>query len=156
MERVIVCPVCGDEHSCFEDVQETFKSYMCFNCGFMSHSGYTKDKISEIDHTSQLIRELAFLDDERDIYWYPSVVNMGKLGIIYPDGIPSNWVWKMARVVKVDEEEKMNYPVPGKDDEYYEERLDVDNAVEFGRYEFLKACQTMGIVKDGIHTNGVS
>ena len=48
---------------------------------------YTKDKISEIDHTSQLIRELAFLDDERDIYWYPSVVNMGKLGIIYPDGI---------------------------------------------------------------------
>ena len=60
MERVIVCPVCGDVHSCFEDVQETFKSYMCFNCGFMSHSGYTKDKISEIDHTSQLIRELAF------------------------------------------------------------------------------------------------
>ena len=113
----------------------------------MSQSGYTKDKISEIDHTSQLIRELAFLDDERDIYWYPSVVNMGKLGIIYPDGIPSNWVWKMARVVKVDEEEKMNYPVPGKDD---------DNAVEFGRYEFLKACQTMGIVKDGINTNGVS
>ena len=156
MERVIVCPVCGDENSCFEDVQETFKSYMCFNCGFMSHSGYTKDKKSEIDHTSQLIRELAFLDDERDIYWYPSVVNMGKLGIIYPDGIPSNWVWKMARVVKVDEEEKMNYPVPGKDDEYYEERLDVDNAVEFGRYEFLKACQTMGIVKDGINTNGVS
>ncbi len=150
MERVIVCPVCGDEHSCFEDVQETFKSYMCFNCGFMSHSGYTKDKISEIDHTSQLIRELAFLDDERDIYWYPSVVNMGKLGIIYPDGIPNNWVWKMARVVKVDEEEKKNYPVPGKDDEYYEERLDVDNAVEFGQYEFLEACKSMGIVKDGV------
>ena len=31
---------------------------------------------------------------------------MGKLGIIYPDGIPSNWVWKMARVVEVDDEEK--------------------------------------------------
>ena len=150
MERVIVCPVCGDTHSCFEDVQETFKSYMCFNCGFMSHSGYTKDKISEIDHTSQLIKELAFLDDERDIYWYPSVVNMGKLGIIYPDGIPSNWVWKMAKVVKVDEKEKKNYPIFGKDGEYYEERLDVDNAVEFGQYEFLEACKSMGIVKDGV------
>ena len=150
MERVIECPVCGDTHSCFEDVQETFKSYMCFNCGFMSHSGYTKDKISEIDHTSQLIKELAFLDDERDIYWYPSVVNMGKLGIIYPDGIPSNWVWKMAKVVKVDEKEKKNYPIFGKDGEYYEERLDVDNAVEFGQYEFLEACKSMGIVKDGV------
>ncbi len=150
MERVIVCPVCGDEHSCFEDVQETFKSYMCFNCGFMSHSGYTKDKISEIDHTSQLIKELAFLDDERDIYWYPSVVNMGKLGIIYPDGLPHDWNWKFAKVTQVSEEEQKNYPIPGKDGEYYTERLDVDNAQEFGQFEFLEACKSMGIVKDGV------
>tara|TARA_R100000329_G_scaffold102699_1_gene84509 strand:+ start:216 stop:569 length:354 start_codon:yes stop_codon:yes gene_type:complete len=116
----------------------------------MSHSNYTEDKVSEIQHTSQLIRDLALKDDERDIYWYPSVVNMGKLGIIYPDGIPSNWVWKMAKVVKVDEKEKKNYPIFGKDGEYYEERLDVDNAVEFGQYEFLEACKSMGIVKDGV------
>ena len=64
---------------------------MCFNCGFMSHSGYTEDKISDIEHTSQLIRELASKDMERDIYWYPSVVNMGKLGIIYPDGTEFDW-----------------------------------------------------------------
>ena len=150
MERVIECPHCFDKDRCFEDVQETFKSYMCFNCGYMSHSNYTEDKVSEIQHTSQLIRDLALKDDERDIYWYPSVVNMGKLGIIYPDGIPSNWVWKMAKVVKVDEKEKKNYPIFGKDGEYYEERLDVDNAVEFGQYEFLEACKSMGIVKDGV------
>ena len=154
MERVIVCPVCGDVHSCFEDVQETFKSYMCFNCGFMSHSGYTNDKISEIDHTSQLIRELAFLDDERDIYWYPSVVNMGKLGIIYPDGLPHDWNWKFAKVVQVSEEDKEKYPIIGRDGEYYTERLDVDNAMEFGQFEFLDACKAMGIVKDGV-TDGV-
>lgn len=156
MEKVIDCPICFDENSCFEDVQETFSSFMCFNCGFMSHSGYTEDKISDIQHTSRLISELAFKDTERDIYWYPSVVNMGKLGIIYPDGLPNDWNWKFAKVVKVDEEEKKNYPIPGKDDEYYEERLDVDNAMEFGQYEFLKACQSMGIVKDGIEKDGVS
>ena len=150
MEKVIECPHCNDTDRCFEDIQDTFSSFMCFNCGYMSHSGYTEDKISEIQHTSQLIRDLAFKDDVRDIYWYPSVVNMGKLGIIYPDGIPSNWVWKMAKVVKVDEKEKKNYPIFGKDGEYYEERLDVDNAVEFGQYEFLEACKSMGIVKDGV------
>ena len=79
MEKVIVCPVCGDEHSCFEDVQENFSSFMCFNCGMMSHSGYTEDKVETMEHTSQLIRDLAFKDHERDINWYPSVVNMGKL-----------------------------------------------------------------------------
>lgn len=155
MERVIDCPVCFDNDSCFEDIQENFSSFMCFNCGFMSHSNYTEDKVGEIQHTSQLIRELAVKDSERDIYWYPSVVNMGKLGIIYPDGTPTEWVWKMAKVVKVDEEEAKNYPIPGKDGEYYTERLDVDNAMEFGQYEFLSACKAMGIVNDGLK-NGLS
>ena len=155
MERVIVCPVCGDEHSCFEDVQENFSSFMCFNCGMMSHSQYTEDKIDSIEHTSQLIRDLAFKDTERNIYWYPSVVNMGKLGIIYPDGTEFDWKWKFASVVKVDEEEGKNYPIPGKDGEYYTERLDVEHAMEFGQYEFLSACKSMGIVKDGLK-NGLS
>ena len=43
MERVIDCPVCYDPDACFEDTQEKFESYMCFNCGFMSSSYYTKD-----------------------------------------------------------------------------------------------------------------
>ena len=34
MERVIDCPVCFDHDACFEDTQEKFNSYMCFNCGF--------------------------------------------------------------------------------------------------------------------------
>ena len=150
MEKVIECPHCNDTDRCFEDIQDTFSSFMCFNCGYMSHSNYTEDKVSEIQHTSQLIRDLAFKDDDRDIYWYPSVVNMGKLGIIYPDGLPNDWNWKFAKVVEVNEEEQKNYPIPGKDGEYYTERLDVDNAVEFGQYEFLEACKSMGIVKDGV------
>ena len=118
MERVIDCPCCFDVDSCFEDVQETFSSFMCFNCGFMSNSNYTEDNIEKIQHTSQLIKDLSFKDETRNIYWYPSVVNMGKLGIIYPDGTEFDWKWKFASVVKVDEEEGKNYPIPGKDGEY--------------------------------------
>ena len=150
MERVITCPHCFDSDSCFEDVQETFSSYMCFNCGFMSNSNYTDENIENIQHTSQLIKDLSFRDETRNIHWYPSVVNMGKLGIIYPDGTVFDWKWKFASVVKVDEEESKNYPIPGKDGEFYTERLDVENAVEFGQYEFLSACKTMGIVNDGL------
>ena len=150
MERVITCPICGDEHSCFEDVQETFSSFMCFNCGFMSNSNYTDENVDKIEHTSRLITELSRFDDEREIHWYPSVVNMGKLGIIFPDGSPSDWVWKMARVVKIDESEKESYPIFGKEGEYYTERLDIENAMDFGQYEFLSACKAMGIVNDSL------
>lgn len=152
MERVIDCPLCYDQDRCFEDVQETFSSYMCFNCGFMSNSNYTDENMDKIQQTSQLVKDLSVKDNDRNIWWYPSVVNMGKLGIIFPEGNTEDWVWKFASVVKVDEQDKEKYPVPGKDGEYYTERLDVEHAVEFDRYEFLHACRAMGIVNDEMKT----
>ena len=69
MEKVIDCPVCYDKDACFEDVQETFKSYMCFNCGFMSNSNFIDEnafilpcgpdqEIENIHHTISLIEKL--------------------------------------------------------------------------------------------------
>ena len=40
MEKVITCPNCFNSDQCFEEVQETFSSYLCFHCGFMSDSRY--------------------------------------------------------------------------------------------------------------------
>lgn len=151
MERVIDCPICYDQDSCFEDIQETFKSYICFNCGFMSSSFYTENNVERtklLQDTSRLIKDLEFFDEERQIYWYPSVVNMGKLGIIYPEGNIDYWVWKYAKVVEVPKEEQQNYPVLGEDGEFYTEKLDIENAETYGQYEFLGACQSMGIAKE--------
>ena len=47
MERVIDCPICYDPDRCFEDMQEKFRSYMCFNCGFMSNSHYTEENLAK-------------------------------------------------------------------------------------------------------------
>ena len=143
MERVIDCPICFDTDSCFEDVQDEFKSYMCFNCGFMSSTYYTKDSEHKIQSSSQLIQDLRYWDKEREIYWYPSVVNMGKLGIIYPEGTKDNWNWKFARVRELTEEEKKDPKYGG-----HEHTLDMDNADEYGQHEFLQACKDMGIIKN--------
>ncbi len=148
MERVIDCPVCYDSDRCFEDIQETFKSYMCFNCGFMSSSHYSKENADKVENTSQLVNDLKFFDGEREIYWYPSVVNMGPKGIIFPEGNVHQWVWKYASVVGVPEEEQKNYPIPDKDEEFYTEKLDIDNAKTYGQYEFLEACKEMGITME--------
>ena len=145
MESVIDCPICYDKDTCFEDTQPDFKSYMCFNCGFMSNSHYTENNLDKVENTSQLVNELKFFDEERQIYWYPSIVNMGPKGIIFPEGNVENWVWKYAEVIEVPEEEQKQYPIPDKEGEFYTEKLDIDNAKTYGQYEFLEACKEMGI-----------
>jgi hypothetical protein len=66
---------------------------------------------------------------------------MGERGIIYPEGNVSNWNWYYASVVEIPEDKR-------KDFDGHERRLDVENARKFGQFEFMDACQAMGIVKD--------
>ena len=144
MERVITCPVCLDTDHCFEDIQETFSSYLCFKCGFMSDSRYEIGSLKLIDNlknSPKLVRESKFEDKDRNIVWFPSVINMGKLGIIFPEGDTENYIWKYAKLVDVPEEERAIY-------DNYDQRLDVENAQTFGQNEFMKACKAMGITRE--------
>ena len=144
MERVIDCPVCYDTDRCFEDVQEEHSSYLCFNCGFMSDSRYVIDSLQLIENlkkSPKLVQDSKFEDKERGIVWYPSVINMGKLGIIFPEGEVDDYVWKYAKVVDIPEDERAVY-------DNYDQRLDVENAEIFGRYEFIRACKAMGITEN--------
>jgi len=150
MEKKITCPVCFSDDRCFEDIQEqaekTFSSYMCFKCGFTSNSAY-KWESQELKQAqtgaTQLMNDVSFYDEEREIMWFPTVLNMGDLGVIYPEGSKNNWVYKYAQVRKLTELEK-------KDDKYegHHSMLDVEDAKTYGQYEFLDACKDMGIIKD--------
>ena len=79
----------------FEEVQETFSSYLCFSCGFMSDSRYeigSIDVIENLKKSPKLVVESQFEDRHRNIVWFPSVINMGKLGMIYPEGTKDKYV----------------------------------------------------------------
>ena len=144
MERVITCPVCWDNNQCFEEVQETFSSYLCFHCGFMSDSRYEVDSLQLLDNlkkSPKLVQKLKVEDKERNIMWFPSVINMGELGMIFPEGTPEDYVWKYAKVIDIPEEERHKY-------DNYDRRLDVDGALTFSQNEFMKACDEMGITKE--------
>ena len=144
MERVITCPICFNSDQCFEEVQETFSSYLCFHCGFMSDSRYKIGslKLTEnLKKSPKLVRDSKFEDTERGIVWFTSVINMGKLGMIFPEGEVDTYVWKYAEVVDIPKEERVMY-------DNHTQRLDVNNAKTFGKYEFIKACELMGITRD--------
>ena len=147
-EKIITCPNCFNEERCFEDNLEIekFSSFMCFNCGFTSNSLYKSDSdsLKKVQESStELMNEISMYDYDRKIHWFPSILNMGKLGIIYPEGTKNNWIWKYAKVSKLNEEEQKDPKYQG-----HEHKLDMENAKEYGQYEFLDACQDMGIVKE--------
>ena len=144
MERVIDCPVCFNTDNCFEEIQEKFSSYLCFSCGFMSDSRYEAGNLQLIENlkkSPQLVQDSKFEDTHRNIVWFPSVINMGKLGMIYPEGTKNEYVWKYAKVIEIPEEEREKY-------DNHTERLDVDGAETFEQHNFMGACKAMGITKD--------
>jgi len=144
MERVIVCPKCFDTDRCFEEIQETYSSYLCFNCGYMSDSRYKVDDLNLIEklkNSPKLVQDTQFEDKERGIVWFLSVINMGELGMIFPEGTPEEYVWKYAKVIEIPEEEREKY-------NNYDRRLDVEDAKRFSQYNFLGACEELGITKD--------
>ena len=143
MEKVIDCPVCYNTDNCFEEVQETFSSYLCFACGFMSDSRYeigSIDVIENLKKSPKLVVESQFEDRHRNIVWFPSVINMGKLGMIFPEGTTDKYVWKYAKIIDIPEEERVNY-------NNYSQRLDVENAETFEQNNFIGACKAMGITE---------
>ena len=147
-EIKITCPCCLDSKQCFEEKVdiENFSSFICFNCGFMSNSTYKRgsEAVQKMeDSSTELMREIKFFDYDREIYWFPTILNMGKFGMIYPEGKKNNWTWKLAEVRKLTEEEMKDPQYEG-----HEHTLDIENATEYGQHEFLDACKKMGIVKD--------
>jgi len=112
----------------------------------MSNSLYKRDSdaLKKIeDSSSELMREIKFFDYDREIFWFPTILNMGKFGMIYPEGTKTNWNWKLAEVRKLSKEEQQDPTYQG-----HEFTLDIENAKTFGQHEFVDACKEMGIVKD--------
>ena len=156
-DRKVTCPHCGSKN-CFESTEEATNtiSYLCLKCGYTSNSYFTEDSEalqSSFQQAPSLINELQFFDSERKLVWIPCVLNMGKRGIIYPRGSRNDWNWYYARVVDIPKKEQKNFPVPEKENVFYQTRLDVENAMVFDKYEFMDACKEMGVTRD-IKPNG--
>ena len=155
-EEKITSPIDGTD-MCFKvySIPSTEDYYLCMSSGFTTTSKHTitADGASEVVESMRktapkLIVDLEWIDWDRELVWTPSILNMGKLGIIFPEGTKEDWVWKYAKIVEIPKEEQKNYPIPNKEGKFYESRLDIEGAQIFKSTEFLDACKAMGIVDD--------
>ena len=151
MESKTSCPICKDLHNnCVVEKTEVdgspFESYICFVCGLTSNSYFALDSEhleKATENNTQLMNDLKIIDEARGIVWFPSVINMGEKGIIYPDGNVTDWYWNYAAVIDVPEEERDQY-------DGHDKRLDIENPQKFGQFEFMEACKAMGVIEDNV------
>lgn len=149
----IDCPKCASSN-CFEEVHtvatNSVKSYICMGCGFTSTSLNTEDSeyIKNFEETCpELFKDIKFIDPERKIVWYPTVLNFPELGLIFPDGANAfNWVWRAVPVKPVGEDEKEKYPIPGEPGKFYETKADMESSKTFDQKSFTDACKYLKII----------
>ena len=121
-EEKIKSPIDGS-NNCFKVFTEpaTDEHYLCMSTGYMasSHFKLGDDKFQrEMNNSPELVKALQHYDDETGLIWIPTVLNMGKLGMIFPEGNLENWSWCYAKNIEIPEDEQKNYPIPGKDGEF--------------------------------------
>lgn len=160
MEDKSICPVCG-QLECYTESEGEISSYLCMGCGYTSNSKFKMDYdvkfgrlVESIElrryemTTPELIKASRFVDSTTALAWYPSVLNFSSKGIIFPDGTNEmDWSWRVAKVVPVPEADKLKYPIPNKEGEYYTTRLDMKNSKVFNRMDFSDACVELGILE---------
>ena len=136
MEKKITCPVCNAEKMCIEESQGDLISYMCFRCGYMSDTRLkpnTEFLEQHLENTPYLVESLSHYDINRKIYWYPSVMNMGVRGVVFPIRDKKTYKWKACKYIETDKDN-------------YSKELDVENGMEDEKFDFLKTLDFMEII----------
>ena len=147
MEKMI-CPACKINF-CYKDTYPNGETgYLCYNCGMTSDSKLVPESEyleNAMASTPEFISDNKFLDEKRNIYWFLSTVRTGK-GIVFPEpnDTMDGWDWTVAKVVEIPEDEQQKYPIPGKDGEFYSNRLAIEDAIHFRKTKFYDACQELG------------
>ncbi len=147
----IISPFTGVKN-CFVQRMGEVESYLCMDSGYTTNTTYKKgsDVIKNAEaRAPKLVNDLQFFDKERDLIWFPSVVQVPGIGMIFPDGSSvDDWGYSVAKQVAIPTEEQKNFPVPGKEGVYYQSKLDMENLKTFDKMKFEDACEELKIIED--------
>jgi hypothetical protein len=151
MDNLIICSRCGSDACYVEEVNQDIKTYFCYGCGFQSNS-LMKPESEFLTQQSEVLPELykdLFFEDESGMVWMPSAVNLPQQGMIFANGVDSkDWKWSAVKAIPVTEEEKEKYPIPGKEGQFYEWRMDMSTISHFAEREYIDALSYIGVLPE--------
>ena len=138
-----ISPFTGNKCVLIEsDTGTGMESRICMETGYTTTDRFTigGKAIEQYEKfVPQLYKDTKFLDKTLNQIWYLSTMRT-HVCCLYAEGTSkTDYKWKLAMVRSLDIEEKKNFPVEGKQDEYHTHIVDVDNAEEFDRTNFKGA-----------------
>jgi len=151
MDNLINCSRCGSDACYVEEVNQDIKTYFCYGCGFQTNSIMKKGEPFFEEQSNilpELYKDLFFTDEEGKV-WMASSVNLPQQGMVFANG-PSkeDWGWAAVKAVKVSEEEKTKYPIPGKQGEFYEWRMDMTTLKMFSERDYMEALSYIEVLPE--------
>ena len=151
MDNLIYCARCNSDACYVQEVNDKIKNYHCYGCGFQTNSLMMKNERyfkEQLELLPNLYKELMGEDYEGKI-WMPSMVNLPKQGMVFANGKNGDdWKWAAVKAVPVKEEEKSKYPIPRKENEFYEFRMDMETLTEYEEHNYMDALEYIGVFEN--------
>ena len=150
-----ISPLTGQKTVVVEaDEQTNIESYICMESGYTTTDKLKIDskEVEQYESTiTELMIKVRFPDKESGLVWYPAFMQMPG-GMLYVKGTSFDEMqWEVTKVVPIFGDERLEYPIPGRENEYYTSKLDVENAKIFSKSEFKLAFDELySIVKETI------
>jgi hypothetical protein len=153
MDNLIKCDRCGSD-ACFVNEIPTndggaIKTHHCMGCGFTTNS-LMKEGEAFYNEQKEILPEIyksLFYTDLEGKIWMPSAVNLPQQGMVFANGTNAeNWKWSAVLAVPTTEEDKHKYPIPGKKDQYYAWRMDMETMMHFDERDYMEALSYIGVL----------
>lgn len=146
-DQLTICPRCGSD-ACYEQELGTeYTIHQCYGCGFTTNTLMTSDSEfleEQLEVLPELYKDLIF-QDKKGYHWMPSAINNPKQGMVFADGKNiKEWKWSAIKALPISEKEKTNFPIPGKEEEYYEYKMDMKSLKKFSERDFMDALDYIG------------
>jgi hypothetical protein len=149
-EEIIDCPKSGGDLCYRTQVSPEVSTYLSLSCGFWTNS-LMKEGEEFYEHQMstlpELYKDLAWRDEKTEMVWIPNTINQPGLGMVFANG-PSKkeWGWAAVKSIKIPEEDRKNHPIPGKEGEFMEYRMDMANMQYFSERDYIDALSFVGVL----------
>ena len=146
VQAFVMCPHCGSSLCYHQDMGNGVEAMTCLACGFSTTNQMLEG--SEVEKATSARQPRLYKDlSYRDVHgfvWYPSVVTVPGVGMVYIDGVSEReWEWVSTPVRKLTRKERRSGRY-GK-----EEYIAVpEQTKRFGKSGYVQALASLGLIGD--------
>ena len=150
-DKIITCPKSGGDLAYETELAPNIKNYMSISCGYWSNSLLTEGSDfykEQMEKLPEIYKDLIWKDEKTGLIWIPTYTNVEGKGTIFAFGTDkNNWKWIAVKSVKVKDNEKQKFPIPGKKGKFYSFRTDMTTRKEFNEIDFINALEYLDLLQ---------